>query len=100
MGYHEIPTDGAGRIVPWCSPVPGVAYDSIITRVWAFWKGLGNCTNGVPYFYQHQIWKPQGDPRGLGGDQLAMALSSLHLLCNYTGDPGVRDYMVRMRVLS
>jgi hypothetical protein len=96
LGYHEIQTDTAGRIVPWCSPQPNAAYDSIITRVWTFWKNLGNCTNGIPYFYQHQVWKPEHDPRGLGGDQLAMALSSLNLLYGYTGDPEVRDYMVRL----
>ena len=93
LGYHAIQTDLAGRIVPWCSPRPDVAYDDIISRVWNFWKGLGNCTNGVPYFYQHQVWRPQTDPRGLGGDQLAMALSSLNLLYGYSGDPAVRDYM-------
>ena len=54
----------------------------------------GHCTNGVPYFFQHQVWKPEHDLRGLGGDQLAMALSSLNLLYGYTGDPNVREMMV------
>jgi hypothetical protein len=57
---------------------------------------MGNCTNGIPYFFQHQVWKPEQDPRGLGGDQLAMALSSLDLLYDYTGDPSARDFMVRI----
>jgi hypothetical protein len=96
LGFHEIQTDTAGRIVPWCSPQPSTAYDSIIARVWTFWKCMGNCSNGIPYFYQHQVWKPEHDPRGLGGDQLAMALSSLNLLYGYTGDREVLDYMTRI----
>ena len=96
LSYHEIQTDSAGRLISWCSPSPGTAYDGIIARVWSFWKGLGNCSNGIPYFFQHQVWKPEHDPRGLGGDQLAMALSSLNLLYGYTGDPEVRDYMARI----
>jgi len=96
LGYHEIRTDSSGRIIPWCAPQSGAAYDSIIARVWTFWKGLGDCTNGIPYFYQHQVWKPEHDSRGLGGDQLAMALSSLNLLYGYTGDSQAHEYMVRM----
>ena len=94
LGYHEIQTDTSGRIVPWNSAQPEVSYDDIIGRVWHFWKGLGNCSNGIPYFYQHQVWKPEGDPRGLGGDQLAMALSSLNLYYDYSGDVEVRKYMM------
>ena len=93
LGYHEIQTDTAGRIVPWSAPQPSVAYDRIIKSVWSFWKGLGNCSNGIPYFYQHQVWSPGHDARGLGGDQLAMALSSLQLLHAYTGDPEITRYM-------
>ncbi|HWI56024.1 MAG TPA: hypothetical protein VNZ22_02270, partial [Bacillota bacterium] len=78
------------------SPDPGVGYDHVIGVVWNFWKHLENCTNGVPYFLQHQVWKPEHDPRGLGGDQLAMALSSLNLLYGYTGDPDARQMMVRI----
>jgi hypothetical protein len=47
------------------------------------------CPNGVPYYLQHQVWKPEHDPRGLGGDQLSMALSSWNLLHGYLGDPAV-----------
>lgn len=74
--YHEVVTDEDG-IVPWVDPDPAVAYDHVIRQVWTFWRGMRECPNGVPYYLQHQVWKPeQDDPRGLGGDQLAMALSS------------------------
>jgi hypothetical protein len=36
--------------------------------------------NGLPYYMNHQVWRPNNDPRGLGGDQLQMALSSWQLL--------------------
>ena len=49
------------------------------------------CPNGAPYYLQHQVWKPDvDDPRGLGGDQINMALSSWNLLYGYLGDPAVR----------
>lgn len=96
LGYHEIQTDASGKIVPWCSLDPGQAYDQVIRSVWEFWNHMGNCPNGLPYFFQHQVWKPEHDPRGLGGDQLAMALSSLNLLYAYLGDPAVRDMMCRI----
>src|ERR1035437_4811943 len=92
--YHQIQTDRDSQILPWSSPEPAKAYDQVIRAVWSFWKNMGNCTNGVPYFFQHQVWKPEHDPRGLGGDQLAMALSSLNLLYGYTGDPNAREMMV------
>ena len=94
LGYHEIQVDAAGRMVPWCSADPARAYDQVIGLVWGFWKNLGTCSNGIPYFFQHQVWKPEHDPRGLGGDQLAMALSSLNLLYEYSGDPASRQMMV------
>jgi hypothetical protein len=39
------------------------------------------------------VWTPQHDRRGLGGDQLAMALSSWDLYYNYTGDSAVLHNM-------
>ena len=96
LGYHEIQAGSDGHILPWYSPSPAEAYDHIINIVWRFWKDMGNCSNGVPYFFQHQVWKPEHDPRGLGGDQLAMALSSLNLLYGYSGDERVRGMMTRI----
>lgn len=54
---------------------------------------MEKCPNGVPYYVQHQAWKPEPDPRGLGGDQLSMALSSWNLHA-YTGDAAVLSNMV------
>ncbi len=94
LGYHEIKTDASGKIVPWYSPDPGEAYDHVIRKVWEFWKNMKSCPNGVKYYMQHQVWNDPGeDPRGLGGDQLAMALSSWRLLYAYTGDPSVVENM-------
>jgi hypothetical protein len=86
LGYHEICVDAEGRIQPWYSPDAGVAYDHGLRKIWEFWQGMGKCPNGVPYYLQHQVWKPEHDPRGLGGDQLSMALSSWTLLYAYLGD--------------
>ena len=80
LGYHEIQTDSHGQIISWAAPDPGQAYGRVIEAVWDFWKNMGTCSNGVPYFFQHQVWKAERDGRGLGGDQLAMALSSLNTL--------------------
>jgi hypothetical protein len=96
LGYHEIQTDANGQLVSWAAPDPGQAYGRVVAAVWDFWKHMGTCTNGVPYFFQHQVWKPEHDGRGLGGDQLAMALSSLNLLYGYSGDPEARAMMVRI----
>lgn len=96
LGYHEILTDSNGQLISWASADPCKAYGQVIEAVWAFWKNMGDCTNGVPYFFQHQVWKPEHDRRGLGGDQLAMALASLNLLYGYTGDPDARAMMVRI----
>src|SRR5919112_790624 len=87
--FHDIQVDAAGKIVPWYSPKPSVAYDHAIRVVWRFWNGLPVCPNGVRYFMQHQVWKPGEDARGLGGDQLAMALSSWNLLHGYLGNPAI-----------
>jgi hypothetical protein len=92
--YHAIQTDRAGMILPWYSPEPGIAYDQVIRSVWSFWHGMESCPNGVKYYLQHQVWSsPDEDSRGLGGDQLAMALSSWSLLYPYLGDSAVLDDM-------
>ena len=94
LAYHEIKTDASGKIVPWYSPDAGEAYNHIILKIWEFWKNMKSCPNGVKYYMQHQVWNdPDEDPRGLGGDQLAMALSSWGLLYAYTGDRSVVENM-------
>jgi hypothetical protein len=91
IGYHEVRTDASGKIVPWYGADPKQAYDHVVRQVWNFWITMRACENGVPYYLLHQVWKPdQDDPRGLGGDQINMALSSWNLLYGYLGDPAVR----------
>jgi hypothetical protein len=94
IGYHEIRTDPLGKIIPWYGDDPKQAYDHIVRTVWNFWITMRNGPNGVPYYLQHQVWKAdRDDPRGLGGDQINMALSSWNLLYGYLGDPAVRANM-------
>ncbi len=95
--YHKIQTDASGNIVPWYSPDPARAYDNAVMSVWKFWKDMKSCPNGVKYYLQHQVWRhPEEDGRGLGGDQIAMALSSWNLLYAYSGDRSIVDDMVYM----
>jgi hypothetical protein len=97
LGYHDIKTDASGRIIPWYGTGPSQAYDHDIRLLFGFWKSMRNCPNGVPMYMQHQVWKPnEEDPRGLGGDQISMALSSWTLLYGYLGDPTVRANMTYM----
>ena len=94
LEYHIIKTDQEGKIVPWFSSNLGEAYDHNIRLVWDFWKNMRTCPNGVKYYLQHRIWKKREDHRGLGGDQLNMALSSWNLLHQYLGDSAVKDDMI------
>lgn len=97
LGYHDIRTDASGEIVPWYGTGPSQAYDHDIRLLFNFWKDMRKCPNGVPMYMQHQVWKPtEEDPRGLGGDQINMALSSWNLLYGYLGDTSVRDNMTYM----
>lgn len=97
LGYHEVRTDAAGRIVPWYGTGPAQGYDQVVRLVWGFWREMRMCPNGVPYYLQHQVWKAdQDDPRGLGGDQIGMALSSWNLLYGYLGDAAVKANMIQM----
>ncbi len=97
LGYHEIKTDSSGKIAAWYGTGPSQAYDHDIRLLFHFWIGMRKCPNGVPMYMQHQVWKPDTeDPRGLGGDQLNMALSSWTLLYDYLGDPAVRANMTYM----
>jgi len=95
IGYHEVKTDSGGRIVPWYGSSSAEAYDHVVRLVWDFWRNMRACSNGVPYYLQHQVWKPDADDsRGLGGDQISMALSSWNLLYDYLGDSAVKNNMV------
>jgi hypothetical protein len=88
--FHEIVTDQNGHILPWYSSNLGESYDHIINLVWNYWISMPNESNGIPRYLQHRIIEQHVE---IGGDQLAMALSSWHLLYQYSGDQAVLDNM-------
>jgi len=92
--YHKIRTSQDGKILPWYSDDPAASYDHIIELVWNFWDTMRVDMNGIPYYMNHQVWRGDfNDPRGLGGDQLQMALSSWQLLYMYSGNERVKENM-------
>lgn len=92
--YHPIQTDNKGKIIPWYNANPGKSYDHIIHLVWNFWDTMRHDMNGLPYYMNHQVWNAAfDDPRGIGGDQFAMALSSWRLYYPYTGEEKVKANM-------
>lgn len=91
--FHPIQTDADGKIIPWYSPDLGKSYNHVIRSVWEFWQTMRQDINGLPYYMNHQVWRPHNDPRGIGGDQLAMTLSSWTLLYQYTGDERIKENM-------
>ncbi|MDH4092589.1 MAG: hypothetical protein OEV74_05270 [Cyclobacteriaceae bacterium] len=92
--YHTIRTDKAGNIIPWYDDDPAKSYDHILHLIWNFWDTMRVDMNGIPYYMNHQVWRPDfNDPRGLGGDQLQMALSSWQLLYRYSGNERIKENM-------
>ena len=92
--YHNIKTDTAGNIIPWSHDEPGKAWSHVIQLVWNFWDTMRVDMNGIPYYMNHQVWKSKmNDPRGLGGDQFGMALSSWRLLYAFTGNERIKENM-------
>jgi hypothetical protein len=92
--YHPVRISKAdGSILPWFSADKGESYDTVIMLVWNFWKKMESDSNGLKYYMNHQVWKPEHDMRGLGGDQINMALSSWGLLYAYTGYNEIIDNM-------
>ena len=92
--YHPVQTDKDGNIIPWYDADLGKSYDHVIQLVWNFWDTMQSDMNGLPYYMNHQVWRPGfDDPRGMGGDQLQMALSSWRLLYAYTGNERVKENM-------
>jgi len=92
--YHPIQTDKSGNIIPWYDENPGTSYNHVINLVWNFWDKMRQDLNGLPYYMNHQVWNAKfNDPRGIGGDQLAMALSSWHLYYPYSGNERVKANM-------
>lgn len=96
--YHAVrisKTDGS--ILPWYSADCGNSYDTVLLLVWDFWNNMETDSNGLKYYMNHQVWKPDHDMRGLGGDQINMALSSWGLLYAYTGS---REIVEDMRYIA
>jgi len=92
--YHPVRVNKTdGSILPWFSSDKGASYDTVMMLVWHFWKNMEVDSNGLKYYMNHQVWRPEHDLRGLGGDQINMALSSWGLLYAYTGYPEVIDNM-------
>ena len=91
--FHPIRTDAGGKIIPWYSDDPGKSYDHGLNLVWNFWDTIRRDMNGLPYYMNHQVWRPVNDPRGLGGDQFNMALSSWRLYYMYTGNEKIKENM-------
>jgi hypothetical protein len=88
--YHTVRINKAdGSILPWYSSDLGTSYDTTLLLVWNFWDKMETDSNGLKYYMNHQVWKPEHDMRGLGGDQINMALSSWALLYAYTGKPEI-----------
>jgi hypothetical protein len=95
--YHEIVTDNEGRIIPWYDNDPGKSFDHVINLVWSFWDTMRIDMNGLPYYMNHQVWEEKfNDRRGIGGDQLQMALSAWRLLYQYSGNERVKVNMCFM----
>jgi len=92
--YHPVRiSKDDGSILSWFSADKGKSYDTVIMLVWNFWKNMDTDSNGLKYYMNHQVWKPEHDMRGLGGDQINMALSSWGLLYAYTGYPDIIENM-------
>lgn len=82
-----------GSILPWFSADKGASYDIVLMLVWDFWHNMEVDSNGLKYYMNHQVWSPDHDMRGLGGDQINMALSSWRLLYAYTGNHAIIENM-------
>lgn len=92
--YHQVRINRKdGSILPWYSSDLGTSYDTVLSLVWNFWNSMETDSNGLKYYMNHQVWKPEHDMRGLGGDQINMALSSWTLLYAYTGNQAILDNM-------
>ncbi len=93
--YHTIRTDKNGKLIPWYDADPGKSFNHIVNIVWNFWDTMRRDYNGLPYYMNHQVWNASfNDPRGIGGDQFAMALSSWRLYYPYSGNEKVKINML------
>ncbi len=95
LQFHSIRINAADHtILPWYSNELGKSYDFIIGRVWNFWDTMRIDYNGLPYYMNHQVWKPEvNDTRGVAGSQFEMALCSWRLLYQYSGNERIKENM-------
>ena len=95
LSYHRIRVALPGNtILPWFSADLGDSYDQVLNLTWNFWFTMRADKNGLPYYMNHQVWKPNfNDRRGVGGDQFAQALSSFALYYRYSGKEEVKEEM-------
>jgi hypothetical protein len=101
LQYHYIVIDQAGNILPWYNPDNlGASYDHIIHLVFEWWLNIQPNPGepDLPFYLMHRVWRPASDyyTSGIGGDQVAMAISSWRLFYDYTGDQRAIDDMVLM----
>lgn len=91
--YHPVRINTSdGSLLPWYSADLGKSYDFVITKVWNFWDTMRMDMNGLPYYMNHQVWKPEvNDTRGVAGSQFEMALNSWRLLYQYSGDERLKE---------
>jgi hypothetical protein len=99
--YHNAKVDGNGNLVPWCDGDRAHCFDHVMDLTWKFWKNMNQVETTtrdgkpvqLPYYMLHQVWKPEGDTRGVGGDQFQMAMSSWGQYYQYTGDEDLKKNM-------
>lgn len=101
--YHDIRADAQGRILPWHSDDPGIAYDHVLSLLWRYWRLMPNYWTNFPREYRQRYGATAGvkkymvqrtlDDIGIGGDQVAMVLDSWALYYAYTGDPAIVENM-------
>lgn len=94
LGFHKVIVDNStSEILPWYIPDDAArSYDHILDLLWKFWYTMKRDLNGLPYYMNHQVWvSDMSDKRGLGGGQLAMAISSWYQYYLYTGNPNIKE---------
>jgi hypothetical protein len=100
--YHLIVIDeGDGNILPWYDPDSlSNSYDHVIRLVFDWWLTIPPNPGepALPFYLMHRIWRASPDyyVEGIGGDQVAMAMSSWSLFYAYTGDMRTINDMILM----
>ena len=91
--YHTIQKDSNGYLLPWYNPDPGTSYDHDLGLIWNYWNNIPDSA-GIKFYMLDHSYSPTIQYNMIGGDQLAMAISSEELLYTYTGDTAVLNNMV------